>query len=245
MNTETQTQTDTLDALLAAGAHYGVMKARRHPSSQSFIFGQKDKIDLFDLGKTNEALEAAKEYVRTLGRERKSFIMIGGKPESQKVVREAAVRVGAAYCIGRWIGGSITNFAEIKKRVAHMQDLIAKRDGGNLTKYTKFERLQIDREIERLETMYAGLTPLKEKLPQALFVVDPKREAIAVREARLNKIPVIALANSDCDMSLIDYPIPGNDAALKSITYVVNQIADAYAEGLKAPAQTQAGVATA
>ena len=240
MNTVTDTNTDTLDTMFTAGAHYGVAKSRRHPSAAAYLFGQKDTIDVFDLEKTNEQLEAAKTFARTLGKERKHLLFVGGKPESHKVVRDAATRIGAPYCIGRWIGGTITNFAEIKKRVQHMQDLIAKRDGGNLTKYTKFERLQIDREIERLESMYAGLTVLHDKLPHALFVVDPKREAIAVREARRNNIPVIALANSDCDMAFVEYPIPANDAAKKSITYMVEQIAAAYEEGLHdtAPART-------
>jgi len=231
MNTATQEHTDTLDALFAAGAHYGMSKARRHPSAREFIFGQKDKVDVVDLEKTTEMLENAKDFVRTLGRERKVLLFVGGKPESHKVVREEAQRVGAAYSIGRWIGGTLTNFAEIKKRVACMQDLIAKRESGALSKYTKFERLQIDREIERLEQMYAGLTTLNDRLPQALFVIDPRREAIAVREAKRNNIAVVALANTDCDIADVDYPIPANDAARKSIAYIVREIAAAYEAG--------------
>jgi small subunit ribosomal protein S2 len=231
MNTVTE-HIDVLDALFKAGAHYGVAKARRHPSTKNTIFGQKQKMDLFDLEHTYAKLEEAKEFVRELGRERKSLLMVGGKPESQKIVRDAAVRIGASYCIGRWIGGTITNTTEIKKRVAHMQDLIARREAGTLSKYTKFERLQIDREIEKLEGMYAGLTTLGDKLPNALFIVDPKRENIAVREAKTASIPVVALANSDCDLTEVDYAIPANDAAAKSIRYIVEAIADAYKEGL-------------
>jgi small subunit ribosomal protein S2 len=233
MNTATTHTDETLDTLFKAGAHYGVSKTRRHPSVQKHLYGQKQAMDLFDLEKTQELLEQAKDFVRTLGRERKLLLFVGGKPESHKIVREAALRVKAAYVVGRWIGGSLTNHSEIKKRVARMQDLIAKRDSGALSKYTKFERLQIDREIEKLETMYAGLAPLNDKLPHALFVVDPKREAIAVSEAQRFKIPVVALANSDCNLNVIDYPIPANDAAKRSIDLFVNEIANAYEEGLK------------
>jgi len=231
MNTQTPVAEETLDSLFKVGAHYGVAKARRHPTAQQYLFGQKDKIDLFDLAKTQEALEVAQDFVRSLAAERKQVVFVGGKAESHKVVRTEAERVGAAYSVGRWIGGTITNFSEIKKRVARMVDLMNKRDTGDLTKYTKFERLQIDREIEKLQSMYAGLVPLKEKLPAALFVIDPRREAIAVREARLNNIPVIAVANSDCNFDDVDYVIPANDAALRSIAYFVRAIADAYAEG--------------
>ncbi|MBP9759830.1 MAG: 30S ribosomal protein S2 [Candidatus Pacebacteria bacterium] len=232
MNTVIE-KNDALDALFKAGAHYGVAKARRHPSTQKALFGQKQKMDLFDLALTYEKLEEAKEFVRILGRERKTLLFVGGKPESQKIVREVSNRIGAPYCIGRWIGGTITNYAEIKKRVAHMVDLTTRREAGTLTKYTKFERLQIDREIEKLEGMYAGLTSLGDKLPAALFVVDPKREMIAVREAKSHDIPVIALANSDCDLTMIDCPIPANDATAKSIRYIVEEIASAYKEGLE------------
>jgi small subunit ribosomal protein S2 len=167
-----------------------------------------------------------------LGSERKILLFVGGKPESHKAIREAAARARAPYVVGRWIGGMLTNFSEIKKRVAHMQDLTTRREAGTLSKYTKFERLQIDREIDKLESMFGGLLPLGDKLPHAMFVVDPKREAIAIREAKRNNIPVIALANSDCNMHIIDYPIPANDAAIKSIAWFVSEIATAYKEGL-------------
>lgn len=231
MNTATAPQTDDLEALYSAGVHYGLAKSRRHPSTRDFIYGTKERVDIFDLEKTQALLAEACELARTLGRERKQLLFVGGKPESEKAVKEAADRAGAPYCIGRWIGGTITNFAEIKKRIARMQDLEKKRESGDLSKYTKFERLQIDREIEKLEGMYAGLVSLNEKLPHALFVVDPKREYTAVREAMRHKIPVIALANTDCDLDEIDYPIPANDAAKKAIVAIVNAVADAYKEG--------------
>lgn len=233
MNSIITQDSDVLDAMFLSGTHYGVAKSRRHPSVKNVLYGQKQKVDIFDVVKTKTYLDTAKSFVQQLGRERKLLLFVGGKPESHKVMRESALRVGAPYVIGRWVGGSITNYSEIKKRIAHMQDLIARRESGSLAQYTKFERLQIDREIEKLETMFAGLVFLNDKLPHALFVIDPKREAIAVREAQQNHIPVIALANSDCDISDITYPIPANDSALKSISYFVTEIADAYRAGLE------------
>ncbi len=231
MNSTTTPTNETLDALFEAGAHYGVTRSRRHPSSNKHLYTNKDRVDVFDLQMTYEMLERAKDFARTLGRERKMILFVGGKPESHVIIKQEALRTGAAYSIGRWIGGTITNFSEIKRRVARMQDLIAKRESGALSKYTKFERLQIDREIEKLEGMYAGLVDLGDKLPHALFVVDSKREIMAVKEAHRFKIPVLALANSDCDLTDVDYPIPANDSARKSIALIVHEIADAYLAG--------------
>lgn len=231
MNTATQTSPEILERMFTAGVHYGLSKARRHPSNVPYLFGQKQRIDIFDLEKTSVLLERAKEFARLLGREGKHILFLGGKPESQNIVKQAAIRVGAPYCIGRWIGGSFTNLPEITKRVSRLTQLIEDKKTGALEKYTKFERLQIDREIEKLEGMYAGLVTLAGKLPHALFVVDPKREAIAVKEAKQLGIPVIALANSDCDSTDIEYAVPANDTSLKSISFIVEQIAQAYEEG--------------
>lgn len=240
MNTATATNNNTLEALYSAGVHYGLAKSRRHPSTRDVIYGTKSRVDIFDLDKTQVLLDEACDFARTLGRERKHILFVGGKPESEKAVKEAAARADAPYCIGRWIGGTITNFSEIRKRIARMQDLEKKRESGELSKYTKFERLQIDREIEKLESMYAGLVGLQDKLPHALFVVDPKREHTAIREAKRHKIPVIALANTDCDIDEIEYPIPANDAARKSIVAIVDAVADAYRDGKRSAIDTTA-----
>jgi small subunit ribosomal protein S2 len=239
-NTKENTQEQDLTRLFEAGAHIGLSKARRHPTVKKSIFGTKHQTDVFDLTKTEEQLAKAKAFVKALGEERKNLIFVGGKPETHKIIRDAAVSVQAPYCVGRWIGGTLTNNSEIKKRVARLQTLMADRESGALSKYTKFERLQIDREIEKLKIMYEGLIPLNEKLPHALFVIDPRHELIAVREANARKIPVIALANSDCDISMIDYPITANDAAAKSIALVTREIASAYNEGRQSAPRTPA-----
>jgi small subunit ribosomal protein S2 len=228
---ETTTENPQIQAMFSAGAHYGYAKSRRHPSTKNFIFGLKQNIEIFDLEKTSAMLDAAKEYAEKLGRERKQLLIVGGKPETFKSVRSAATELSLPYVAGRWIGGTITNFAEIQKRVQRLIDLTDKRERGDFSKYTKFERLQIDREIDKLTQMYGGLLSMKEKLPDAMFIIDPKKEAGAVREAQDNNIPVIALASSDCDISKVDYPIPGNDSAPKSIDYFVREIAAAYKNG--------------
>ncbi len=237
--------TETTDApktvvekMFAAGAHFGLPKARRHPSVQKFVFGLKQKVDIFDLEKTEILLGEAKAYAQKLGVERKKLLFIGGKPESHSIVKNTAFRIEAPYCVGRWIGGSITNFPEIKKRVNKLKRLLDDKESGALSKYTKLERLHIDRDIEKLQKMYEGLIPLGDKLPDAIFVIDSKSEAIAVNEAKAKKIPVIAVTNSDCDITLVDYPIVANDSTKKSIDFFVNEIASAYEEGLKnAPMQ--------
>ncbi len=230
--TATATEKKKIDGMFDAGAHYGLPKARRHPSTQKHIFGTKHKNDIIDLEQTEQLLERAKQYVRDLGRERKVLMFVGGKPESHRIIETTATNLEAPYCVGRWIGGTVTNFDEIKKRVARLQKLMSDKESGALSKYTKFERLQIDREIEKLHGMYAGLLPLQEKLPHALFVIDPRHEAIAVEEARTKNIPVVALASTDCDLTKIQYAIPANDAAAKSIAFFVEEIAAAYEEGL-------------
>ena len=146
------------------------------------------------------------------------------------IVKDAALRIGAPYVTGRWIGGTLTNFKNIRKRIDRLEKLMSERDEGILEKYTKKERLLIDREIEELLARFGGLVKMAE-VPAALFIVDTRREDTAVQEANQLGIPVIGLASSDCDFSLVQYPIPGNDTSVRSIRLVVDSIALAYAEG--------------
>lgn len=232
--TETKNKgTEIVERMFTAGAHFGLSKARRHPSVKKYLFGLKQQTDIFDLEKTQVLLESAKAFAKKLGTERKKILFIGGKPESHRTIMNAALAIDAPYCIGRWIGGSITNFPEIKKRVHKLKKLLEDKESGALSKYTKLERLYIDREIDKLQKMYGGLVTFSDRLPDALFVIDPRRESIAVDEARVKKIPVIALANSDCDLTSVDYPIVANDSAKKSIEYFVKEIINAYEEGYK------------
>ncbi len=223
------TSTD-IETLFEAGTHFGYSRARRHPSATPFIFATKDRGDIFDLEETNRRLEAALERVLDIARHGKKVLFVGGKHEASGVITEAAERVGAPYVAGRWIGGTLTNFKNIRKRIERLNTLVKERASGELDKYTKRERLLLGREIEELEGRFGGLVGM-EDIPGALFVVDSRHEETAVREANQLGIPVIALASSDCDFSMIQLPIPGNDASNRTIRLVVERVADAVQEG--------------
>lgn len=232
MTDETKTG-NIVDRMFDVGAHFGYSKARRHPSARPFIFGAKNKVEIIDLGKTNDMLADAKAYVKELGQNGGTLLFVGGKNEAQSIVKTAAESVNMPYVAGRWIGGTITNFSEIKKRISRLESLREQRDKGTLAeKYNKKELLLISREIAKLELFYGGLMEMKETLPKAIFVIDTRHEDIAVKEAIVKKIPIVGLLNSDCDMDLINYPIIANDATSASISLFVDEIVASYKEGL-------------
>jgi len=227
-------KTTDIQTLFDAGTHFGYSRTRRHPSAEPFIFGTKDRSDIFDLEETSRRLLSAEEFAGTISKSGKQLLFVGGKNEAQAIVKEAAVRAGSPYVAGRWIGGTLTNFKNIRKRIDRLETLMRERDEGALEKYTKKERLLIDREITELLARFGGLVSMTD-LPAALFVVDTRREETAVREANQLGIPVIGLASSDCDFSLAQYPIPANDTSVRSIRLVAETIAKAYEKGKKAP----------
>lgn len=220
----------TIDALFSSGAHFGYRRSKRHPTAAPFIFGAKGGVEIFDLEKTKAALVRAEEFVKELSRGSRTLLFVGGKHEASEAVKAGAEKIGMPYVAGRWVGGTLTNFSQIRGRIDRMLELLSKREKGELAKYTKKERLLIDRDIARLEELFAGLIALK-ALPAALFVVDPTKEHTAVAEAKKTEIPVIALASSDCDFSAVRYPIPGNDASRASIAFFLERIVAAYEAG--------------
>lgn len=213
--------------MFKAGAHYGFVKSRRHPSIKSFIFGVKNRIEIFDLEKTEAQLDKALEFVKSIAEAGKPILFASGKSESKEIVKKHAQATNVPFVAGRWIGGTFTNFSEIKRRIEKLLTLRVQKERGELKKYTKKEQLMIDREMEKLTSMFDGLTSMV-GLPAALFVVDSKREHIAVAEAKEKGIPVVALCGADCDISLVDYPIVCNDSATSSIEFFVSKIAEAY-----------------
>lgn len=225
-----------IDKLFSVGAHFGYAPSRRHPSTAPFIFGSKGGVELFDLEQTALYLGKALAFIKALAAERKTILFVGGKPEAREALKRTAEKLGSPYVASRWIGGALTNFQEIKKRLARLADLTEKREKGELAQFTKKERLLIDREITDLEVMFGGIKNIT-KPPDALFVVDPRRESGAVEEAINLNIPVIALMNSDCDKNKVTYPIPGNDASRQVITLILEEVAKVYADNLKAPEQ--------
>ena len=214
--------------LFTVGAHFGYSKTRRHPSMQKFLFAKKNKVDIIDIEQTTTLLEEAAAYMKTLGARNKIVVFVGAKPEAKVAVQNQAESLGMPYVITRWVGGILTNFGEIKKRLNRLEELRTARANGDLQKkYTKKEQLLIVREIEKMETLFSGLVSLK-GLPDSLFIVDPKKEVNAVLEAKRLGIPVIAIANTDCDISNIDYPIVANDSSRASIEFIVKFLTDAY-----------------
>lgn len=227
-----------IKALFDAGAHFGFARSRRHPSATPYLFGTKDRTDVFDLETTGKKLADAREFVSSVVASGKQVLFVAGKQEAVAIVKDAAERIGTPYVAGRWIGGTLTNFKNIRKRIERLQKLVAERESGELEKYTKKERLLIDREIEGLLTRFGGLVHMSE-LPGALFVVDTRHESTAVDEANQLKIPVVGLASSDCDFSLVRYPIPANDTSVRSVSFVVREMADACQEGKKVAVKSQ------
>ncbi len=224
-----------IQTLYDAGAHFGYARARRHPSASRYLFGTKDRTDIFDLEETQKRLEAAAEFVSTSSASGKQVLFVGGKHEVAEVIKSSAQKAGMPYVAGRWIGGTLTNFKNIRKRIDRLQKLTEERESGELEKYTKRERLLIDREIEELLARFGGLSTMKD-LPGALFIVDTRHEDTAVREANQLGIPIIGLASSDCDFALIQYPIPANDTSVRSVRLVCEKLSDACLSGKKVPA---------
>ncbi|MDO8548167.1 MAG: 30S ribosomal protein S2 [bacterium] len=232
-----------IDKLFEVGAHFGYAPSRRHPSASGYIFGAKGGTEIFDLEKTAKLLAEALEYVKTLAAQRKVILFVGGKAEAREAIVRTAERLGLPYVASRWIGGSLTNFSEIKKRLARLAEINDMHQTGESAKFTKMERLLMDREASDLERMFGGLKGMQ-KMPDAMFVIDPRQESGALAEARQLNIPIIALMNSDCDRTLVTHPVPGNDASMRVITYVLDEAAKVYADNLgtaippTAPAET-------
>lgn len=216
-----------IDNMFKAGAHFAFSRTRRHPTVAPYIFGVKNKVEIFDLEKTGPLLDKAKAYVESLAKEGKSILFVGGKSEARNAVKSGALSINMPYVDGRWIGGTLTNFLQIRKRVEKMERLTSEKEKGELAKYTKKERLLIDREIANLERFFSGIVSMKD-LPKAIFIIDPKKEKTALKEAQDMGITVIALAGSDCNIKGLDFPIIGNDSSQTSVNFFVQEIVKAY-----------------
>lgn len=218
---------EQLQPMLEAGVHLGYSRSRRHPSTLPFILGSKNRKDLINLEATTEQLEAAKEAIKKFATGDAAVMFVGTKPELHTKIENLANTIDAPFVTKRWIGGTLTNWSEIKKRVARLEDLRSQKESGELAKYTKKEQSLFDREINKLELYFGGLVNLKAK-PGLVVVVDPKKEHLAVEEAIKLNIPVIAIANTDCDISNITYPVVANDSALSSVTLILNELVAAF-----------------
>ncbi|MBL7045338.1 MAG: 30S ribosomal protein S2 [Parcubacteria group bacterium] len=225
--------TGIIDRMFAVGAHYGYSKSRRHPSVKPYIFGTKNWVEIIDLEKTNDLLTSAKEFAKQLGAEGKTVLFVGSKNEAKEAIQQGADSINMPHVTGRWIGGTITNFSEIKKRIGKMDELSSKKDKGELAqKYTKKEQVMLDREINNLKENFFGIKDMTE-IPGALFIIDTKAEAIAMKEAKAKGIPTIGLLNSDSNLNEVDYPIVANDANQASIKFFIDEIITSFKEGIK------------
>ena len=224
-----------IEDLLRAGAHFGHLTSRWNPKMAPYIFMERNGIHIIDLKQTQHLLdEAADAAARFAGRGKK-ILFVGTKKQAQEVVKTEAERAGMPYVTDRWLGGMLTNFQTIRKSIRRMETLQRQEADGTLAQLKKKERLMRRREREKLERVLGGIAEMN-RLPGALFVVDIRREHIAIDEARKLDIPVIALADTNVDPDLIDYPIPANDDAMKSVALFTRVIADAVAEGARSGA---------
>lgn len=225
------TQNKIVEEMFGVGAHYGYSKSRRHPSTSAYIFATKNGVDIINIEKTYDLFEKALEQVTKYAQAGKTILFVGTKAEARQQVIEQALSLGMPYVSERWVGGSLTNFPEIKKRITKLLELREQKEKGGLDKYTKKERLLIDREMADMTKNFQGLTGIT-KTPDVVFVVDPKKEHIAVTEAHKMNLPVIALMNTDCNVKQVEYPIIANDASVSCISFFVRSIKEAYAKGM-------------
>jgi small subunit ribosomal protein S2 len=231
-----------LDALLQAGAHFGHLTRRWNPKMKPYIFMERNGIHIIDLKKSQELLDTACNAISNLVAEDKKVLFVGTKPQAKDVVAEEAKRANAFYCTERWLGGMLTNFSTIRKSVKRLTNIEKMETDGTFESITKKERLFLSREREKLQDVLSGIVDMS-RLPGALFVVDVKKESIAVQEAKRMGIPVGAIVDTNCDPDNIDYPVPANDDALKSVQLITKAIADAVIEGTQRAAAHKAAKA--
>lgn len=219
----------SLQPLMEAGVHFGYSRTRRHPTVTPFLYGNKNGSDIIDLEKTAPQIEQAVAFLGELAAAGKTVLFVGVKPEARAVVAEVAQTLKMPYVIERWIGGTLTNFTQMKKRVERLEHLKEERVSGGFEKYTKKEQSLLNREMDRLNNYFSGLIGMN-KLPDAVVVVDQKKEHIAVTEAKKMNIPVVAIGNTDCSIRGITYPIVGNDSAASSIKALLGILKDAFSK---------------
>ncbi len=234
----------TMKELLEAGVHFGHQTKRWNPKMKEFIFGERNGIYIIDLQKTLKMFKDASKFVTDLAADRKTIMFVGTKRQAQEAVAEEAQRCGMSYINARWLGGLLTNWVTVQKSVKRLKEIDEMATDGRYDLLPKKEVIKLERERKHLQTNLAGIKNLT-RLPDALFVIDSNKEQIAVREARKLGIPVVAVVDTNCDPSEVDYVIPGNDDALRAIRLFASKIADSVVEGAAAAGELPAIVAAA
>ena len=216
----------TKEALASAGLQYGYSRTRRHPSVKPFIEGNHNGVDFINLDSTAEQLNDAITFLKSVQGAGKTILFVGVKPEIRQMIKEVALSLNAPYVAERFIGGTLTNFPQIKKRIEKLHDLLKKKETGELAVYTKKEQLLIQRDIDRLDRDFGGISSLT-NIPSAIVMIDSRHEDMCVKEAKILHIPVVALCNTDCTIEGIEYPIVGNDGSVSSVRFVLESIKNA------------------
>ena len=220
----------SMKQLLEAGVHFGHQTRRWNPKMAEYIFTERNGIYIIDLQKTVKKIEEAYFFIRDLVMEGGTILFVGTKKQAQDAIKEEAERCGQYYVNNRWLGGMLTNFTTIKQRIKRLGQLEAMKEDGTFDMLPKKEVAKLELEIEKLEKFMGGITEMK-KQPAAMFIVDPRKERIAVAEAKKLHIPIIAIVDTNCDPDEIDYVIPGNDDAIRAVKLIAGAMADAVIEG--------------
>jgi small subunit ribosomal protein S2 len=232
----------TMKELLEAGVHFGHQTKRWNPKMQKYIFGERNGIYIIDLQKTLKKFREAYGFMRDLAAQGGTVLFVGTKKQAQEAVFEEAMRCGMFYVNHRWLGGTLTNFATIRRSINRLKKLDEMKESGEYERLPKKEVLGLEREREKLERALVGIKQL-ERLPSAVFIIDPKKESIAVEEARRLAIPIVAIVDTNCDPTGIDYPVPGNDDAIRAVRLITSRMADAVNEGRGTLAKEEAAAA--
>ncbi len=219
------------------GVHFGYSRSSSNPAMKKYFFGLRNNIEIFNLEKVYQALEEAESFLGELGSRKGKILFVATKPEINDLVEKAAKDLSMPYVTGRWLGGSLTNFDILQKRISYYKELKNKKDTGEFAKYIKKEASKLEKKLEKMEKNFGGLVSFTEK-PDVLVVVDSKKENKAVLEAVKLNIPVVAVLNSDCNPEMINYPIPGNDTTSSSVQYFLDKVIAAYKGGTKKKIKT-------
>ncbi|HIW39667.1 MAG TPA: 30S ribosomal protein S2 [Candidatus Eubacterium pullicola] len=220
----------SMKQLLEAGVHFGHQTRRWNPKMAPYIFTERNGIYIIDLQKTVRKIDEAYAFMREVGESGRPVLFVGTKKQAQGAIKDEALRCGMYYVNQRWLGGMLTNWKTISTRIKRLNDIKAMEEDGTFEKLSKKEVLMLQRELERLEKFLGGIKEMKE-MPAAVFVVDPKKEKIAVKEARTLGIPVVGIVDTNCDPDDVDYIIPANDDAIRAVKLIASSMADAVIEG--------------
>lgn len=233
----------TLEVLIEASAHLGHRRTRWNPKISQYVYGVQDGVHIFDLEKTRVKLLEAMEELKTRAAKGEIIVLVGTKNQAKDIVRQTGQKLGIPYIADRWIGGLLTNFPQLKHRIDKLGKMKQEREAGEYKKFTKKEQLLLDREIAHLEKLFGGVAQLN-RIPDILIIIDTKKERTAVAEARKTGVATAAIVDTNSDPSLIDFPIPANDDAIKSIEYIIGKLGEAIEEGLalRAKSKEQEGI---